>query len=217
MFYAASSASSIVTPVRGVLYRSSPSGTGVIIALPSQRSLRDYTHAFREKYGFSAESDQQLVSHPDVRGVEDWKRHVVLLLDEMHIKEDLVSNKHTGALVGFVNLSDMTVHLEEFEQSLISQVNSPAPPALANSSLVIMVRVLFTKIRIKYVQFTCLNLTGEQIFPIFWEAVYRIEWCQLKVIATTFDEAAPNRKFLELHRTADSADEIIHKVKNLYT
>ena len=86
-----------------------------VIALPSQRSLRDYTHAFQEKCGFSAESDQQLVSHPDLRGVEDWKRHVVLLLDELHIKEDLVYNKHTGALVGFVNLSDITVHLEEFE------------------------------------------------------------------------------------------------------
>ena len=91
--------------------------------------------------GLSTERDQQLVSHPDVRGVEDWKRHVLLLLDEMHIKEDLVYNKHNGALVGFVNLTDITVHLEEFERSLTNQAYSLAPPTLANS--LFMVRVLF--------------------------------------------------------------------------
>ena len=98
-----------------------------VIALPSQRSLRDYTHALQGKCGFSAEMDQQLVSHPDLSDTEDWKRHVVLLLDEMHIKENLVYNKHTGTLVGFLNLSDVSTHLEEFEHSL-NQATSPARP-----------------------------------------------------------------------------------------
>ena len=56
-----------------------------IIQLPSQRTLRDYTHHFKAKVGFSAEVEQQLVSHPDVRDAEEWKRHVILVLDEMHI------------------------------------------------------------------------------------------------------------------------------------
>ena len=67
------------------------------------------------------------MSHPDLSDTEDWKRHVVLLLDEMHIKEDLVYNKHTGTLVGFLNLSDVSTHLEEFEHSL-NQATSPARP-----------------------------------------------------------------------------------------
>lgn len=89
-----------------------------IIQLPSQRTLRDYIHHFQAKVGFSEEVEQQLVSHPDLRDAEEWKRHVILLLDEMHIQEDLVYNKHTGALVGFANLGDITDHLEQFEQSL---------------------------------------------------------------------------------------------------
>ena len=51
------------------------------------------------------------MSHPDVRDAEEWKRHVIVLLDEMHICEDLVYNKHTGALMSFANLGDITDHL----------------------------------------------------------------------------------------------------------
>ena len=43
-----------------------------VIALPSQCSLRDYTHHFQAKVGFSDEVVQQLVSHPDVREGEGW-------------------------------------------------------------------------------------------------------------------------------------------------
>lgn len=32
-------------------------------------------------------------------------------MDEMHVKEDLVYNKHTGDLVGFMNLGEMNTHL----------------------------------------------------------------------------------------------------------
>ena len=42
---------------------------------------------------------------PEVANVVDWQRHVILLLDEMHVRDELVYDKHTGALVlGFANL-----------------------------------------------------------------------------------------------------------------
>ncbi len=114
-----------------------------VIALPSQRSLRDYTHHFQSKCGFSEEVDQQLVAHPDVRGAEHWTRYVILFLDEMHIREDLVYNKHTGALIGFTNLADITSHLETFEHSLNTTDTTNVCPPLAKSMFVIMVRGLF--------------------------------------------------------------------------
>lgn len=33
-------------------------------------------------------------------------RYVTLVMDKVHIKEDLVYDKHEGTLVGFVNLGD---------------------------------------------------------------------------------------------------------------
>ena len=41
---------------------------------------------------------------------------MLLLLDEMHIHEDLVFNKHTGAMIGFMNLGDVNDHLSNHFQ-----------------------------------------------------------------------------------------------------
>ena len=73
---------------------------------------------------------------PEVAEVEEWQKNVVLILDEMHIREDLVYDKHTGALVGFANLGNINQHLKQFEQSL--QGDNIAEP-LAKSMLVLMV------------------------------------------------------------------------------
>ena len=40
--------------------------------------------------GFLHDVDNQLMSAPEVVESEDWQKHVVLTLDEMHTHEDLV-------------------------------------------------------------------------------------------------------------------------------
>ena len=47
----------------------------------------------------------------------DREKCFVMVMDEMYIKEDLVYNKHTGALVGFANLGDTNV--KHFRQTCI--------------------------------------------------------------------------------------------------
>ena len=58
------------------------------------------------------------MSAPEVAESEDWQKNVILILDEMHIREDLVYDKHTGALIRFANLGNINHHLQQFEQSL---------------------------------------------------------------------------------------------------
>ena len=105
------------------------------VALPSQRTLRDYSHHTEAHLGFSDEADKQLISVADVAQVEDWQKYVIVLMDEMHIR---VYVKHTGALLGFTNLGDINSHLDRFEQSL--QANTISESALTKTMLVIMVR-----------------------------------------------------------------------------
>ena len=38
---------------------------------------------------------------------EEWQKIVILLIDEMYIKENIVYNKHTGRIVGFTDLGDV--------------------------------------------------------------------------------------------------------------
>lgn len=101
------------------------------IHLPSQRTLRDYTYYISTQIGFSAEVDQQLVDAADLS--VERNTYVALVMDEVHVREDLVYDKYTGKLVGFVNLGDMNNHLLAFESALAG--NSSTCP-LAKSMLV---------------------------------------------------------------------------------
>lgn len=148
-------------------------------------------------------------------------------MDEMHIKEDLVYDKHTGELVGFTNLGEINSHLLKLQQS---QDTSITP--LANSLLVVMVRGLFSSLQFPYAQFPCTKLSGDLMYDIFWEAVERLERyytiinsyiiimhaslydfrIDVKVLGVSCDGSSVNRKFFKLH--AKKGDEITHKVPN---
>jgi len=101
-------------------------------------------------------------------------KHVLLLLDEMHIREDLVFDKHSGKLIGFVDLGDVNTHLIQYE----GRLKTPKPQ-LANGNRGTR---LFSKLQFPYAQCPCANLSGGQLYDPFWEAVRRVETCGFKVI-----------------------------------
>lgn len=149
------------------------------IRLPSQRTLRDYSNCFKATAGFSTEIDCQLVQAAQVETCHDWQKLVILLLDEMHIKENLVYDKYTGSVIGFANLGDISNHLLAFEQSV--KGNCDAMNSVAKTMMVFMIRGLFTTLRFPYAQFPCAKVSGNLLFHPFWEAVYRLERMGLKV------------------------------------
>ena len=112
-----------------------------VIELPSQRTLCNYTHYSTTTIGFSHEVDQHLVDVADLS--HDLHKYIVLINDEMHIKEELVYDKHQGSLIGFVNLGETNNQLLKFQVAL-SQESKRAP--LESSMLVMMVRGLFYKL-----------------------------------------------------------------------
>ena len=66
------------------------------ITLPSQRTLRDYTYYTKTRCGFGDDVDQQLMEVAHIRTCPEREKYVILVMDEMHIKEDIVYDKHTG-------------------------------------------------------------------------------------------------------------------------
>lgn len=119
-----------------------------------------------------------------------------------------------GALKGFIDVGDINSHLVEFEQFLNEETR--APPPLANSMLVFMVRGLLSNLEFPYAQFPCTTLTGEQIFVPFWEAVSRLERCGFKVMGVTADGLSVNHHFFKLHGES-TTDNPVHKTSNPYT
>ena len=67
-----------------------------IIKHPSQRTPRDYTHHTKAIVGFSKEVDSQIVAAANLYTCEEREKYVLLIMDEMHIREDLVYDKQTG-------------------------------------------------------------------------------------------------------------------------
>lgn len=53
----------------------------------------------------------QLMQAADIGKCSDWQKLVVILMDEMYIREGLVYKKQTGELVGFVDNGDVNNHL----------------------------------------------------------------------------------------------------------
>lgn len=67
-----------------------------VVKLPSQRTLRDYTHHTKAVAGFSKGVDEQLKVAAKLSTCPEREKCVILILDEMHVREDLSYDKHTG-------------------------------------------------------------------------------------------------------------------------
>lgn len=117
------------------------------ISLPSQRTLQDYTYYILAKIGFCAEVDQMLVLSLDIS--TERNRCVTLVLDEVHIRDSLVYNKHNCQIVGFVDLGETNNHLLDLK------LLDDADHQEAKTMLVSMVRGLFTRVNFPYAQFAC--------------------------------------------------------------
>ena len=141
---------------------------------------------------------------------EERNRNVVLVLDEVHIKEGLVYDKHQGNLIGFSNLGEINNHLLKFENALNGQ---DMPQQLAGSMVVLMIRGLFHKLNFPYVQFAVSNLSGDLLMDPVWEAIFRLERMGFHVLTLTCDGASTNRRLWKLH----SNDAFINKIQNIYS
>ena len=139
------------------------------------------------------------------------KNLVGLLLDEMHIKEGLVFKKSTGELVGFVDLGEIN---NDFLRYSNSESESMSELPLAKSVLFIMVRGLTSNLTFPYAQFPVDSVKGSQLFPLFWEAVHRLECIGFHVMSCTCDGATSNRR---LYHMLTSSEPDKYKVLNKYS
>ena len=91
----------------------------------------------------------------------DGEKHVVLLLDEMKIQENFVWDKHTGELIGYVDLGD-----RQLNYATVKDVQS-----IASHALVFLIRYIMNPYKFTLANFATTNATSAQIFPLFWKAV----------------------------------------------
>lgn len=184
-----------------------------VIQLPSERTLRDYTHVIKAKAGFQSDVDEQLSKEANIDNAKEHQKYVALVFDEVKIREDLVYNKHSGELIGFVNLTDINQHLSTLEQACTSDDNEAHLPQLATHMLVFMIRGICSSLKFPYVHFPVRAASGDILHPIVWECVEHLELLGLKVLTFVSDGASCNRKFYNMQGKGSG---ITHKINNIY-
>ena len=90
---------------------------GNFLALPSKRTLQDYTHVTKFEAGTSSAVIERMKKDMDFNHLSPSQRKIGLLMDEMKIKSGLVFNKSSGRLVGFIELPEVNEELKQLEAS----------------------------------------------------------------------------------------------------
>ena len=178
-----------------------------MLKLPSKRTLRDYRNVVKPKQGFNKQIIEELTSI--TKNLSDVQRYVVLMFDEVKIKNNLVWDKHSGQLIGFMDLGDPDLNFVSAEKEI----------PLATHMLVIYLRGICTDLKYPFANFATTAVTSFQLLPIFWNSVFYLEKaCNLWVIAVVSDGASANRKFYRLHRKIgnEAENEVTYRVVNLH-
>ena len=77
--------------------------SGALI-LPSERVLRDYKNYFKPGAGITKENIEELKEKTsEFSGIQ---KYIAVIMDEMKIQENLVFDKTSGELIGFIDLGD---------------------------------------------------------------------------------------------------------------
>ena len=182
-------------------------GSGVLV-LPSQRTLRDYKNYIRPQRGFNDNVINELaIKTKEFTAAEKF---VILCFDEMKIQDDLVWDKHTGELIGFVDLGDI-----DLNYATLNKVDK-----IASHVLVFLVKSVINPLSFSLAIFPTEGAKCIQLFPIFWRAVAILEMrCFLKVIAVSCDGASANRKFFRMHSVYENNNDkpVTYKTPNIIT
>ncbi|XP_070177865.1 uncharacterized protein [Littorina saxatilis] len=174
--------------------------TGFLV-LPSSRTLFDYSNYLPNTNGFSTQCAIHLKEEAEKLGLfeHEWKSYVGILQDEVQINQSLVYDRHTGNLIGYVDLNETANELDNLHKCMNEKSNQ-----VATNMLVVMVRGAVTSLKYPFACFATTGATGEYLCSIIWEAVRILELvCNLKVIFVTCDGATPNRKFFKYNAVTE--------------
>ena len=134
---------------------------------------------------------------------------VVSKRKSLHFQSNVVFDKVTGELIGFVDLGDPMTNF--------ANVTDEDP--VATHALAFLVRGLCTDMKHVIAYFFTGNVTSFQLMPLFWRIVSVLELAlNLWVCAAVNDGASPNRKFFRLHCQLASGtnSDVVYKTPNLY-
>ena len=183
----------------------SKSGSGILL-LPSLRTLRDDKNYIKPTRGFNPAVIKEHTTKTS--SFQPMERFVFIIFDEMKIQEDLVWDKYSGELIGFIDLGDIHINFATLDDV----------KELATHVLVFLVKIIVNPLSYSLATFATTGVKSFQIMPIFWKAVLYLEKCGLKVVSCTADGASHNRKFFRMHKALEwkAGKDVVFRAKDIH-
>lgn len=164
------------------------------MSLPNRSTLADYVHydemGFGVDYNRIAEAAKRHSSSPDI----------VLLHDEMKVKDGIVYERNTGRMSGYVSLDNL-------------DANSPC---VASHMLVFMVQSANGSYSFPAANYATKCLKADELHEMFWDTVQALEMAGFRVRASVSDGASVNRKFINGHAGHYPDDAFTYRAKNKF-
>ena len=135
--------------------------SGALI-LPSERVLRNYKNYFKPGAGITKGNVEEL--NEKTSNFSGIQKYVAVIMDEMKIQENLVFDKTSGELIGFIDLGDPLTTIANTEETPI-----------ASHALAFLVRGLCTILKHVVAYYFTGNVTSFQLLPLFWKVVGVLE------------------------------------------
>ena len=131
--------------------------TSGFLPLPSERTLNDYIHFYDKAAGFHSDLNDALSAEARVDELTRVQKYVALSFDEMKVKEDLVYDKNSCKVIGFVNLGRVNDDLRRISSDMFYL---PPTESIATHILVFMIRGIVTSLRFPYAHFLTKEITA---------------------------------------------------------
>ncbi|KAK3922779.1 Transposable element P transposase [Frankliniella fusca] len=172
------------------------------IALPSERTLFDYSHSFRPQEGVS-DGILKIVCEKVKKLNKSYQKYHNLLCDEMYISKNLVYRQSDGTLVGYSHLDEVEKELQNFEshvEHLFTGKSEKTELQLAKTMLAFLVKGVASDVKFVVASYPMLSLTGDMLYVRAWQVISKLERAGVKVLSFVCDHAPNNRAFLNMHQ-----------------
>ena len=136
--------------------------SGALI-LPSERVLRDYKNNFTPKAGLNLDNIESLWEKAS--SATRIQRYVTLVMDKMKIQSNLVFDKYSGDLIGFVDLGDPETNYATLGNEDV----------MATHTLAFLLRGMCTDVKYVIAYYFTENETSYQVMSVSWKIVGVLE------------------------------------------
>ena len=131
----------------------------------------------------------------------------------MKTQSNLVWDKHTGELIGYVDLGETELNYATLEKT----------DNIATHILAFLIRSIVNPFKFNLANFETSGASASQMFPLIWKTISICELNCLKVLAVTCNGASPNRKLFKMHFSMTNEDDmnpdvdVTYKTINLFS